>query len=55
MKATIFQLLMNYWKKNYLKMLNNNEFENRLVLLSKLERENYFNRKLEIQNWLRNI
>ena len=46
---------MNYWKKNYLKMFNNNEFENRLNLLSKLEHENYFNRKLEIQNWLRNI
>ena len=46
---------MNYWKQNYLKMFNNNEFENRLVLLSKLEQQNYFNRKLEIQNWLRNI
>ena len=47
--------LMNYWKNNYLKMFNNDEFENRLDLLSKLEQENYFNRKLEIQNWLRNI
>ena len=46
---------MSYWKKNYLKMFNDNEFENRLVLLSQLEQENYFNRKLEIQNWLRNI
>ncbi len=46
---------MNYWKNNYLKMFNNDEFENRLDLLSKLEQENYFNRKLEIQNWLRNI
>ena len=46
---------MNYWKKNYLKIFNNNEFENRLVLLSQLEQQNYFNRKLEIENWLRNI
>ena len=36
-------------------MFNNNEFENRLNLLSKLEHENYFNRKLEIQNWLRTL
>ena len=44
---------MNYWKKNYLKIFNNDEFENRLILLSQLEQENYFNRKLEIENWLK--
>ena len=45
--------LMNYWKKNYSKIFNNDEFENRLILLSQLEQENYFNRKLEIENWLK--
>ena len=44
---------MNYWKKNYSKIFNNDEFENRLILLSQLEQENYFNRKLEIENWLK--
>ena len=46
---------MNYWKKNYLKILNDNEFENRLMSLSRLEQQNSFNRKLEIENWLKNI
>ena len=45
--------LMNYWKKNYSKIFNNDEFENRLILLNQLEQENYFNRKLEIENWLK--
>ena len=44
---------MNYWKKNYLKIFKNDEFENRLILLTQLEQENYFNRKLEIENWLK--
>ena len=46
--------LMNYWKKNYLKIFNSDEFDNRLILLNQLEQENYFNRKLEIENWLKN-
>ena len=46
--------LMKYWKNNYLKIFNSDEFDNRLILLNQLEQENYFNRRLEIENWLKN-
>ena len=44
---------MKYWKNNYLKIFNSDEFDNRLILLNQLEQENYFNRRLEIENWLK--
>ena len=44
---------MKYWKNNYLKIFDGDEFDNRLILMNQLE-QNYFNRRLEIENWLKN-
>ena len=47
--------LMSYWKRNYLKIMSENEFEELLNKLQSFENEDQFNRELELLNWLENI
>ena len=47
--------LMKYWKKNYLKIMDELNFNNLLNKLEILEKEDKYNRKLEIENWLRDL
>jgi hypothetical protein len=46
---------MKYWKKNYLKIMDEFNFNNLLNKLEILEKEDKYNRKLEIENWLRDL
>jgi hypothetical protein len=46
---------MKYWKKNYLQLMNEKEFNLLLSELESLEIEDKYNRKLEIENWLNNL
>jgi GMP synthase (glutamine-hydrolysing) len=45
--------LMKYWKKNYLQLMTEEEFSLLLSKLESLETEDKYNRKLEIENWLK--
>ena len=44
---------MKYWKKNYLQLMTEEEFNIKLSELESLEIEDKYNRKLEIENWLK--
>ena len=44
---------MKYWKKNYLQLMTEDEFSLLLSKLESLEIEDKYNRKLEIENWLK--
>ena len=46
---------MSYWKRNYLKIMSENEFEALLNKLQSFENEDQFNRELELLNWIENI